>query len=213
MIARWDVITIGNLSRNRYWGENEETPVRPVLCTCTLLQGEGFHLLVDPSCAEESRMAAELDRRTGLRLADVDAVFLTHEHSDHHYGLRHFPGARWLAAEGVARAINAEGGYDRPVEAASAILYDCVAVVPTPGHTPGHSSLAFECDAYSVLVAGDAVMTKDFWRERRPYFNAVDAELAAATMNQIATIAEVVVPGHDNYLLVEEEELALEARG
>src|ERR1017187_2209384 len=48
-VKRWDVITVGNLSRNQYWGEANDKAVRKVLCTCTLIRGDGFQLLVDPS--------------------------------------------------------------------------------------------------------------------------------------------------------------------
>ena len=64
MIERWDVVTIGNVSRNRYWREGDEKAVRSVICTSTLITGDGFRLLVDPSIADEAQMAAELDRRT-----------------------------------------------------------------------------------------------------------------------------------------------------
>src|SRR5579864_8359432 len=106
MIVRWDVITLGNLSRNRYWGEGDEAGRRGVMCTCTLVRGADFNLLVDPSIKEHEPMAAELDRRSGLKLADIHLVFLTHGHGDHHFGLRHFAQARWLAAAEVAAAIN-----------------------------------------------------------------------------------------------------------
>ena len=33
MIHRWDIITIGNLSRNRYWGEREDQAYRGAICT------------------------------------------------------------------------------------------------------------------------------------------------------------------------------------
>jgi len=33
------------------------------------------------------------------------------------------------------------------------------------------------------------------------YFNTVDFDLSARTMDKIATIADIVVPGHDNYFL------------
>lgn len=39
MIQRWEIITIGNLRSNRYWGEREEEPYRPFSCTCTLIEG------------------------------------------------------------------------------------------------------------------------------------------------------------------------------
>jgi hypothetical protein len=67
-VIRWDVITIGNLSRNRYWGESDEKPLRSAICTCTVISGKNFHILVDPSLKVKDSMAAELDRRTGLTI-------------------------------------------------------------------------------------------------------------------------------------------------
>jgi len=66
MVKRWDIVTVGNLSRNRYWGEGEDRAIRAPLCTSTLIQGDEFRLLVDPPVANLEQMAAELDRRTGL---------------------------------------------------------------------------------------------------------------------------------------------------
>ena len=201
MATRWDIITIGNLSRNRYWGEGDGRAVRPALCTCTLIQADATRLLVDPSVADPDRMAAELDRRTGLRPSDIHAVFLTHDHGDHHAGLANFPGADWFAAGDVAAMINSTGRYARRVETAAAMLLGLIDVIPTPGHTPGHHSLRFDWEDLSVVVAGDAVMTRDFWRERRGFFNSADAAQASRTIESLARIAGAVIPGHDNWFL------------
>jgi glyoxylase-like metal-dependent hydrolase (beta-lactamase superfamily II) len=201
MVQRWDLITIGNLSRNRYWGESEARACRPAICTCTLVRTDAGCLLVDPSLEEEERMAAELDRRVGLRLADIDAVFLTHEHGDHHFGLRHFPNARWLAAPPVAERLNGEGRYEKRIEPTEGPVMGSIELVPTPGHTLTHHSLRFDCDGLSVVIAADAAMTRDFWRERQGYFNSADFALAAQSVEKLAQIADIIVPGHDNYFL------------
>ena len=148
-------------------------------------------------------MRVELDRRTGLRLRDIDAVFVTHEHGDHWFGLAHFPDAKWMAAADVAAALNKTGELAKPVESATGQIFSAVDVVSTPGHTLNHHSLRFDCDGMSVFVAGDAVASRDFWRERRGYFNCVDFELSAKTMEKMAGLADIVVPGHDNCFLVE----------
>jgi glyoxylase-like metal-dependent hydrolase (beta-lactamase superfamily II) len=200
-VKRWDVITIGNLSRNRYWGESDVQGVRSAICTCTVVQGEGFRLIVDPSLAKAESMAAELDRRTSLKLRGIDTVFITHEHGDHWYGLAHFSEAKWLAAPAVAAALNQTNKLPKSIEAATGRLFDAVDILPTPGHTLSHHSLRFDCDGLSVVVAGDAVATRDFWGERRGYFNCVDLDLSARSMDKIAGLADLVVPGHDNYFL------------
>lgn len=200
-VKQWDVITIGNLARNRYWGETGTKPFRSTLCTCTLIQGEGFRLLVDPSLAKAEQMAAEVDRRTGLKVADINSVFVTHHHDDHLFGLVHFPAARWFAAPEVADAINRTKRLPKPVEPAEGPVFAAISLVPTPGHTPSHHSLRFTCDGKAVVIAGDAVMTRNHWRERQGHHNSSDLALAAQSIEQLSELADIVVPGHDNYFL------------
>lgn len=203
MIQRWDIITIGNLSRNRYWGERDDTAYRPAICTCTLVQGDDFCLLVDPSLKEEATMATELFRRTGKQLAAVDTVFITHAHGDHHYGLHHFPQARWLAAPPVAELINQSGHYTKAVAPATTPLVGEIEIIHTPGHTLHHYSLRFDCAGKRVVIAADAAVTRDFWNDRQGYFNSEDFAAATATIEQLAPLVDIVVPGHDNYFLVD----------
>jgi len=202
MIHRWDIITLGNLSRNRYWGEGDEAGRRPPLCTCTLVRAEGYNLLVDPSISDAERMTAELDRRTGLTPGQIDLVFLTHAHGDHHFGLRHFPASRWLAAPQVAAAINHDGGYAKKVEGIENQIEKEIDILHTPGHTLEHYSLRFDCQGYRVVIAADAAMNRDFWNDRRGYFNTEDPQAAVASMERLARLADIIVPGHDNYYLV-----------
>src|SRR2546421_8148319 len=86
-VTHWDIITIGNLSRNRYWGESEEKSLHAVICTTTIITGKDFHVIVDPSLVDGKAMAAELKRRTGLTPDHIEIAFVTHEHGDHHIGL------------------------------------------------------------------------------------------------------------------------------
>jgi glyoxylase-like metal-dependent hydrolase (beta-lactamase superfamily II) len=201
-VKRWDIITIGNLSRNEYWGEGKETAVRPVLCTCTLIRGDGFALLVDPSVADAAGMARELDRRCGIKPKDITHTFVTHEHGDHWPGLVNFPEAQWLAAKPVADALNATNKLPKKVDPADAKLFDAIDVIPTPGHTVSHHALRFDCEGLSVVAAGDALATHDFFRDRRGFYNSVNFEQAAQSMDKLAALADVLIPGHDNYFLV-----------
>ena len=146
-------------------------------------------------------MRAELDRRTGCKLEEVDAVFITHEHGDHHFGLKHFPNARWLAAPPVAEILNRSGQYTKAIEADAVPLYALIDVIPTPGHCLSHHSLRFDCEGRSVVIAADAAMTRDFWNDRRGYFNSADFDLATRSLETLSRMADIVVPGHDNYFL------------
>src|SRR5690348_690521 len=190
-VLRWDIVTIGNLSRNRYWGEPDTKAMRPAICTTTLISGKGLKLLVDPSLADAKQMAAELDRRTGLKPADVTIVFVTHEHGDHWAGINHFSGARWIASPGVADILNRNGRLIKKIEGfAAGRLFEGVDIIPTPGHTAHHHSVRFDCEGLSIVAAGDALATRDFFRERRGYFNAIDFALSARTMDMLADIAD-----------------------
>lgn len=200
-IIHWDVITIGNLSRNRYWGESEEKSLHPVICTTTIITAKDFHVIVDPSLENAKAMAEELKRRTGLSPDDIDVAFVTHEHGDHHCGLPAFPKAKWLATAEAAAIINKTAKYGKMVEPVGDKLFDAIDVVTTPGHTPGTAGLRFDYRGLSVFVAGDAIATKDFWDEGRIYFKALDQEVAKQSYKKIAAISNIIVPGHDNYFV------------
>lgn len=203
MVTQWDLLSIGNLSRNRYWGESDDQGYRSALCTSVLIRGDGFAVVVDPPYADVESMATELNRRTGFALEDIDTVFLTHDHGDHVVGVPHFPHARLVAAQPVAEVLNAAGRLGREVEGVDERLLGCIDLIHTPGHTLSHHSLRFDWKGQSVLVAADAAMTMDFWRDKRGYFNSVDFEAATTSIEKLQTMADLVVPGHGNYFLAE----------
>lgn len=199
IVTGWDVVTIGNLSRNRYWGESDERAIHKAICTCSIISGKDFNLIVDPSLEDEAAMVTELERRTGLTPEKINAVFITHQHGDHVAGLKHFKKARWFAGKDVAAGLNNPGDYSREIESAGDVLFNAIDVILTPGHTTDHHSLRFDFRGLSVVVAGDSVATKDFWIERRAYYNAIDPVESRQSMEKINSIADVIVPGHDNY--------------
>jgi hypothetical protein len=45
-------------------------------------------------------------------------------------------------------------------------------------------------------------MTQDVFRSREYYFNTADTEAAVLSIEEIATTADMAVPGHDNYFLI-----------
>jgi glyoxylase-like metal-dependent hydrolase (beta-lactamase superfamily II) len=200
-IKHWDVITIGNLSRNRYWGESDEKPLRGAICTCTVVSGDNFHLLIDPSIKDAAQMATELDRRTGLSIDEIDTVFITHQHDDHLFGLKHFAKAKWYAGAEVAAALNKSGKFEKQIEPAGKTLLGAIDVIPMPGHTPDSVGLRFDYNSYSIVLTGDAVATKDYWDGGQMYYNVMDMEVSKKTLSMIRSLADIIVPGHDNYFL------------
>ncbi len=166
-----------------------------------MISGENFHLLVDPSIRDATQMATELDRRTGLSIDEIDYVFITHQHDDHLFGLKHFAKAKWYAGSEVASALNKSGKYEKQIEPALKILLGEIDVIPMFGHTPDSYGLRFHYNGYSVVVTGDAVATKDYWDGGQMYYNVIDLEESIMTHSMIRSIADIIVPGHDNYFL------------
>ncbi len=87
------ILTIGHLSRNRYWGESDSIAYRRALATCTLISGSGQQILVDPSLPEGDMPEALLNA-CGLHPEDITQVFTTHYHYDHHVSPLAFPNAK-----------------------------------------------------------------------------------------------------------------------
>ena len=92
----------------------------------------------------------------GLDWSAVGSVIVTHKHPDHWVGLSSaleraadaavFAGAADIPHIASPRPIVAVGAGDRVMD---------LAIIPTPGHTPGH--IAVHDEAAGVLVVGDAI--------------------------------------------------------
>jgi glyoxylase-like metal-dependent hydrolase (beta-lactamase superfamily II) len=204
---RWDILTIGYLSRNKFWGESDKQAYRAPRCTCTLLRVNGQNIIVDPSCPPEE-MIMVLDQRTGLKSENIHTVFLTHFHGDHRFGIEAFPHARWyMGVREIADGLRSlpPDSPDRQIlnriEPIEGSLCPGIEIIDTPGHSMGHRSLVFNSEGMNVVLAGDAAMTRDFFFAGDYYFNTVDPDAAVKSIEAIADIADIVIPGHDNYFL------------
>ncbi len=196
------IVNIGTLSMNKYWGETQR--LRETTATCTLLRTQDFNLLVDPSPYPQD-LERMLFANTGLKPDAIDMVFVTHFHGDHRFGLDLFPNAAWLMARaGLDEWLMASPGeaeLSRRVNPAEGNLPDGINLLPAPGHTRGLHALAFETRWGLLVVAGDAVMTPEFFREEQGYHNSVDFELASSTIQNIKKTAALLIPGHGNLIL------------
>ncbi len=67
--------------------------------------------------------------------------------------------------------------------------------------TPSHTSLLFASEGMRVVIAADAAMTRDFFLARDYYFNTEAPTAAVASIERIATMADIIVPGHNNFFL------------
>ena len=113
-------------------------------------------------------------KKINLKVEDVKLVVLTHMHLDHIDGLKFFPKQEimvgnfefthpdnvfssilpsWFNPNKVEYVENRIEVFNQayPVTKVEDLLY-----IPTPGHTPGHSSLVFKTDDFDIIFAGDS---------------------------------------------------------
>ncbi|GHU81392.1 hypothetical protein FACS1894191_8260 [Clostridia bacterium] len=210
----WDVIVIGHLKCNRYFGESPDAPPRgnPSTCTSTLLRGRDsggkpYVLIIDPT----TRLSAEdyyfdLNRRTGLRPEAVTHVFCTHRHLDHYEGFQYFPNAKWLAPSPVLEALRREAAVIDAgrIEPADGEFLPGAAALHLPGHTPDAHGVAFAHVGKKIIAAGDCAMTKYHYALDLTDFQP-DPALAGQAAESIVNMREsfdIIIPGHDNIIVV-----------
>ncbi|MDP8242637.1 MAG: MBL fold metallo-hydrolase [Candidatus Hinthialibacter antarcticus] len=199
----WRIIQIGSLSRNPYWGE--DSAKRKPLCTITLLETADNIILIDPGFESPECTRTLLNRRSGLLPEQIDAVLLTHFHPTHYQELRAFPNATWLMPRlEIRAALNAPhpAPFVEQIEPFEDHSLPGVELLPAPGHTHGSSAYLFETRDGAVAVAGDAILTFDHFENRDPGDGCEGRPEARNSIDQIAKVADVIVPGHDNYFIL-----------
>lgn len=213
--VRWRQLTLGHLSRNKFWGEDPDAQYHSVVASTVLLQDGQTNILVDPTLPVDE-MERRLRRLCGLGREDIHVVFATHFHTDHRVDAECYPNARlYMSEESVreAAALKRQGGAAARAflggavfafEAAPRQLSPGVRLVPLPGHTLGLSGLLFASGGQTVLLAGDTIMNREFYWAREGYFIDASQEKTAASMNWAAHHADLIVPGHGDWFFAED---------
>jgi glyoxylase-like metal-dependent hydrolase (beta-lactamase superfamily II) len=213
---RFDIISIGALSRNRLWGES--TPLRTPHATTTLIRSGKRNILIDPGLPAQA-LAARLFERTGLQPEQIDTVFLTNFRPAHRAGLILFQNAKTLVHEPEQQASRQhlermldqapEEDIDRKIlkqelalleglTPADDKLADQLDLFPLPGYTPGTCGLLIKLPTSTVLLAGDAVPTQDHFLAGQVLPDAYDIKQAQESLREVYEIADLIIPGHDN---------------
>ena len=216
MSVQYRIISIGALSRNRLWGE--QNAVRAAHATMTLVTEGDRHILVDPSLPDQV-LAARFAERTGMRLDTVTDIFCTTLRPVHRFGIEAFPHANWWTSEAELEAFlpaleEAQASADRldpdaeDIEAELRIVRqfkpapekfaEQIHLYPLTGASPGSAGLLLTPPTRSILVAGDAAITRDHIEAGQVWQGCADIEQAMDSFSDILEVADIVICGHDN---------------
>ncbi len=164
-------------------GEEEQ-----VCSTVTLVLDEaaGIRLIVDPGTVPDPGILVQELSKRGLEPGDIDIVFITHSHLDHH---------RFTGMFQQAAVLDAQGWWIKDgwkVLSGSSISQD-IEVLRTPGHSDDSLTLLVHTPEGKVAVCGDVFWDKDY-PEDDPF--AVDRTLLQQNREMLLEIADFIIPGH-----------------
>ncbi len=184
-----------------------------------------FPLAVRLDVEPEQEIGPQL-LKLGIRPQDVRTVVMTHLHTDHAGGLRHFPNSKilvtaeelrlasgfagrvrgylpnrwpdWFARTPIAFNAAPFRGFDRVHHPTSD---GNVVIVPTPGHTQGHASVIVLDGELSYFLAGDATYTQEALLDLSVDGVSPSASVARATLQTILSYTQshrtIYLPSHD----------------
>lgn len=213
MPLKWKNITLGHLSRNKFWGESDIAQYHSVVATTTLVQADGLNILVDPTLPVEQ--TEELLRlHAGLGREDIDIVYATHYHADHRIDADCYPNAKLYMSEATLADIQiameeVKQGRGVPqfvvgledFRAAPEQLAPGVQLYALPGHTDGNTGLMLDAPEGKVLLSGDTIMGEEYFCAGEGYWFNTSAEKTHLSIVLAAQHADVVVPGHGDWFL------------
>lgn len=150
-----------------------------------------LYVVVDTGLPTDQGLITDALKELGLKPSEIDIVVNTHLHPDHC---------------GCNEIFNAKI-YAHPLEIlrTGANYLPCpqriserVRIIETPGHIDGHISVVFD----HIVVAGDAIPTRDnYLKMVIPRFHT-NAEKAKESMQRIIDLAKIIIPGHDQPIYV-----------
>lgn len=177
-------------------------------------------ICIDPA-SEKSLREIESIGKNGLSL---DYIILTHEHTDHNWGVNslreHFPNTKLVCSEPCNKYVKKTNRayflfyYDDPdyryeIAPADILISQPEEIILWNGHnikfllTPGHSCGSMCIDIDGLLFTGDTIMPF------KPYFNGRDSneedwEKSISLVESKYTDETLVYPGHGDVLTLGE---------
>lgn len=176
-----------------------------------LKSSEGYSLFDTGAHGDRAGILAGLAER-GIVREDIRHIVLSHLHFDHVANAECFPnaeiilheteyayGERYKADDAALSLHQVEAVFRSPrltLISGEIDVLPGIRMIKTPGHTGGHVSLSMMVDGKRVILAQDAIKHR-LEVETGISAGAFDAGAAGASIRRIASLADVVVPGHD----------------
>ncbi len=177
-------------------------------CTTSLIKNGNSILIVDPGSPQIGGSGALKARlaQLKLRVEDVSCVVNTHLHSDHVGSNFIFRGKPLLIHKNEIKSRNLTEimrAYIAPMEVreikGNTQVTDDVSIIETPGHTPGSVTVMANTPQGLVAIAGDTIMAKEHFLERRLPEWEPNKEQIFKMMDRIESFKpKIIVPGHDS---------------
>lgn len=177
----------------------------------TLIEDEK-RILVDVGHFGNREVLVSRMKELGIRLSDIDIVVLTHINWDHCLNLDLFEdsaiilGAREYE-NGTLTGVR-DGLTQMLKEYLSSMKYQLAedglviskstSILATPGHTPGHISVAVRDDGRLIVISGDAIPNLRSYRRGIPDFVFYSLDDAKRSIAKIKAMKpSIIIPGHD----------------
>ncbi|MBW8687491.1 MBL fold metallo-hydrolase [Chitinophaga sp. B61] len=225
LLTNTDHATIDRLS-----ALNFQTAVEEASVNAYLVKTGGKLVLIDAGAAElygpTLGHLPESLQKIGVSPEQIDAVLITHIHTDHTGGLMQgnkmvFPNATiyiskpetdfWLTAESRAKAPEKlqrwfQEAADKvgPYLAAGKVkhfdygkeLFPGITPIATPGHTPGHTFYALESKGQRMLFVGDIIHAAAVQFPQPAVTIVFDIDSKAAAAQRIKAFKEAAAKGY-----------------
>ncbi|MEM1576760.1 MAG: MBL fold metallo-hydrolase [Archaeoglobaceae archaeon] len=150
-----------------------------------------IYVVVDTGLPTDQGEIVQALSELGLRPSDIDIVINTHLHPDHCGGNELFSGKIFAHPLEIRRT-------SADYLPCPSKISERIKVIETPGHIDGHISVVFE----EIVVAGDAIPTKDNYLKSVIPRLHTNAEKARESMEKIIKISKIIIPGHDEPIYV-----------
>lgn len=157
--------------------------VRPTIC---LVRDKKILMITDPGITKNSQTISNALEKEGLKLTDINYIFLTHSHFDHYRNIGLFPQAKIIEYFGIWENDNdakkLKENFTRDIK-----------IIKTPGHSSDSLTMLVKTSRGIVAICGDV-----FWKENFPKNDlyAQDKKELLKSRKLVKKLADYIIPGH-----------------